>query len=248
MSKTDNIYIKKARRKRLIKRLIAIFIVLIAIALYVVFKTNTFLINKVDCKGETLITGDFVKETTKKLKGDNIFTIDEDEIISELKKNPYVKEVKITKKLPKKLVINVTEAKGLFYVNNDSYKGIISSDLILLEKATEIDSDNLIEIKGIDISKINIGNTIDDDTRLNTILNELYNEQGIIKDKKEEFLITSVNLSDLSSIKVYLNNVEVRIGTDENLRSKMNNAIAVYKSGLATEYIDVSFDGTPDFK
>ena len=248
MSKTDNIYIKKARRKRLIKRLIGIFIVLVAIGIFVVFKTDMFLINKVECKGDDVVTGDYIRERTNKLKGENIFTFDKDGIILELKKNPYVKKVEITRTLPKKIIINVVESKGLFYIVDGTENGIISSDLRLLERSSNIDTSNLIEIKGIDISNVKIGDTIDKDTRLNTILNELYDQQGVIKDYKEDFLITSVNLGDLSNIKVYLNNIEVRVGTDENLRSKMNGAVAVYKSGLATEYIDVSFKGTPDFK
>lgn len=248
MSKTDNIYIKKARKKRLIKRIIVSLIFLGIISCIVVFKTDIFIINSVEYKGDIVVTGDYVKNKSKSLYGENIFSFDKDEIISKLKKNPYVKDVVINRKLPKKLILNITEAKGLFFINEENNKAIISSDLILLEKNNEKDTDNLIEIKGLDTSSIKIGDKISADTRLDSILNELYDEQGIIKKNKEEFRIVSVDLSDLSNIKVYLNNIEVRIGTDENLRKKMSNAITVYKVGLSQEYIDVSFNGTPDFK
>lgn len=249
MSKTDNIYIKRARKKRLIKRSIVGLILLSIISCIVVFKTNIFIINNVEYRGDIVVTGDYVKDISKALYGKNIFTFDKDFIISKLKKNPYVKDVEINRKLPKKLILNIIEAKGLFFINEENgNKAIISSDMILLEKNKEKDTTNLIEIKGLDTSNIKVGDNISKDTRLDSILNELYEEQGIIKKNKEEFSIVSVDLGDLSKIKVYLNSIEVKIGTDENLRKKMSNAIAIYKTGLVTEYIDVSFDGSPDFK
>ena len=117
MSKTDNIYIKKARKKRLIKRIIVSLIFLGIISCIVVFKTDIFIINSVEYKGDIVVTGDYVKNKSKSLYGENIFSFDKDEIISKLKKNPYVKDVVINRKLPKKLILNITEAKGLFFIN-----------------------------------------------------------------------------------------------------------------------------------
>lgn len=248
MSKKDNIYIKRARRKRLIKRLIIMFIILAVIGAYVVFKTEVFLINKVKCTGDTVVTGDYILKETESLYGDNIFTIDKDKIVSSLKENPYVKKVSIKRSLPTTLIFNVEEAKGLFYIKNNGVISKISSDLILLENIPEQDMEDQIEILGIDLNDIEIGSVISKDTRIKHILNELYDEQGIIKDNKEDFLIKSVDLSDLSNIKVTINNIVVQLGTDEDMREKMNKAILVYKSNLPTEYINVSFNGRPDFK
>ncbi|NLK94246.1 MAG: FtsQ-type POTRA domain-containing protein, partial [Clostridiales bacterium] len=234
---------------RLIKRIIAISILIIIISLIIVFKTNIFVIKEITCSGENLITKDYIIETMEQYKSNNIFTISKSEIEKKLKNNPYVKKVNITKKLPNKLNINVEEAKGLYYYFDGDYYCIVSNELIVLEKLDNIENRDLIEIKGFDVSiSRNISDEIDNDTRVYKLLDEIYKEQGVIKENKEEFAITAVDVSNLSDIKIYINNIEVLVGNDENIRNKMSNAILIYKTGLPKEYINVGFNGTPDFK
>ena len=248
MKKIENAYIRKAKRKKLLKKIIFFLIIMIGVALYIVFYTNYFIINKVVLKGDNLITQDYILEKSESMNGENLVTFNKSHLEKILKKNPYVEQLKITRKFPKTLVITVEEAKGLFYLENNHSYSIISSELIYLENRTKIDNDEFIKITGVDLSEKKLGDKVIDNSRIIAILNELYDEQGIIEDNKEEFRITSVDLTDLSKLTVTLNNITVYLGTDENIRDKMSNAILIYKSDLPKEYINVSFDGTPDFK
>ena len=248
MSKKNNIYIKKAKRRRFIRKLFISILVFIIIGGILIFKTNFFIINKVECSGDNLLTKDYILEKTESLKGENIFSVNQSSIEKLLMENPYVKTISLKKKFPKSLVIDVTESSGLYYIGSEGDYSIISKELVLLEKVTSVEGKGLIEIKGIDITGKNIGDKIDENTRIEHLLEEFYKEEEVIRENGEGFSITAIEIKDLSQIKSYINQIEVRLGNDENIRTKMSNAIKVYKSGLVTEYINVSFDGSPHYK
>lgn len=249
MGKQNNIYIKKARRKRLIKRTITFTIISIILVLLIMFKTNIFIIKNISSSGDNLITKEYVLKTMEQYKGENIFAINKNEIIRNVKNNPYVKNIEITRKFPGTLNINIEEAKGLYYYYDGDYYCIVTNDLIVLEKKDNVENDDLIEISGFDVSiSRNLGEQIQENNRITTLLDELYQEQNVIKEKNEDFKITKIDISNMSNINIYLNNIQVIIGSDENVRSKMSNAILIYKTGLPKEYINVGFNGTPDFK
>lgn len=248
MGKINNIYIKKARRKRFIKKFLTSILVLIIAGGIFIFKTDVFIINNVECIGDNILTKDYVLEKTKVLKGENIFKVKQKDVSKVLNENPYVKSISIKRQFPKTLLIEVTEASGLYYINEDGNYGIISKELVLLERVPSIEGKSLIEIRGMDISGKNIGEKIDKNTRINKLLEEIYNEEEIIRKNEEDFSIMAIDIKELSQIKAYLNNIEVILGSDEDIRNKMNNAIKVYNSGLVTEYINVSFNGSPQYK
>lgn len=248
MSKTNNIYIKRAHRKRFIKKVIFIFALLIVAFIIVAFKTKVFYISNIKISGNNLITKDYVEEKSKYLNNTNLITMDKDILKKKLKENPYIKKVNISRKYPKTLIINVKEAKGLFYIKKDNQYAIISSDLIYLENVSSINNKNLIEIEGIDVSDNNIGDLVNKNIKIKKLLNELYMEQNVIKNNKEDFVIKSVNVQDMNNITLYINNIKVFLGNSNETRTKMSDAVLVYKSKLPKEYINVSFNSSPDFK
>lgn len=248
MVKTDNIYIKRARKKRAIKRTFILIILLIIGGVIFVTQTDVFKVDTIECTGENLVTSDFVMDKSQVLNGELIFTVNKKKVLEILSENPYIKSVEVIKKIPRKLVIDISEKKGLYYIDNGSGYSIISSDLLFLENVDSIEDKELIEIRGIDISQFKVGDKISDNERFTHILEEFYKEEQVIRKKNEEFSIVAVDLESLSNIKVYLDDILVRLGNDENIRNKMSNAINIYKTGVVTEYIDASFNGTPDFK
>lgn len=248
MNKTQNVYIIKARKKRRIKKIITFSVLLIIGIIIFITKTDVFKLKNVECTGENLITSNYIIDSMEEYKGQNVIFFNKNKAIKKLKQNPYVKQVEVSRKYPNTLIVNVVESKGLYYVYDGDGFNIISSQVILLEKVSSVEGKNLIEIRGLDITSKAIGDTIDDNTRIKDILEELYNEQEVIKKNNENFSITAVDISDLSQIKVYFGKIEILIGSDQNLRGKMSNAIAVYKTGSVSEYINVSFEGSPDFK
>ena len=248
MKKITNKYILKARRKRILKRLFIILIFLIVIGVVVINKTDVFIIDKVILEGDNLITGEYVKEKSQMLNGQNLFYIDKKLIIKYFKRNPYVEDLIIKRVYPNKLKINVKEAKGLYYINKDENYYIISSNMILLEKVDSIEGKKLIELRGLDIENLNLGDKVSNEKKIEKIAEDFYDMEQVIEENGEEFSITALDVSNVSNLKAYIGNIEIFLGTYENIFKKMSDAVQIYKNFDVTENINVSFVGSPDFK
>lgn len=248
MAKTNNIYIKRMRKKRLIKRLILIFILLVALGIIIAQKTDFFVVDTIVYDGDRLITGDFVNSNIDGVKGSNIFIINEEELIKKVRQNPYVDTITISKKLPRTLKVNVKEKKGIYYQKNQDVYEIISDDLHLLERTNSLEGKNLMEIKGLNIQDKDVGMKIDDNIRLEKVLHLIYRAQEKMQVDNKGVSITCLDIADMSNIKVYFGDVEVLLGNDGNLTKKLSDAMKIYIEVKPKEYIKVNHKGSPDCK
>lgn len=251
MGTSENRYIKKARRKRIIKRSIFILILtVVALGLFIT-KSNIFLIKNIEVSGNKLISKNLIVDKLQDIKGENIFFVKSNNIKTKLKSDPYINEISISRKFPSTLKVNVTEKNIAYYVKSNYRYDIISSDFIFLEKLNNLKGKKLIEITGLNSGNETLGSKyIDtkDDTRLEDFLKELYK---IKQANTTEHNITKVDVSNLNSIIVYFGTTEIKVGNGEDLVKKMNDALNIL-SGLKEQkfdmkngYIDVSFEGAP---
>ncbi|WP_315080452.1 FtsQ-type POTRA domain-containing protein [uncultured Clostridium sp.] len=210
-----------------------------------VTKSNVFIVKKVAVTGNPIITGEDVKERCEKVLGENIFFVSKSDLTKEAKKNPYVESVTVTKKFPKQININIVEKEGIYYIDEGKNKLILSNRLVLLERTDDLRGRNLVEIKGIEYKEGEVGERVLEDNRISEILTTFYN---IVRNNPTEYNISSIDLRDLTNIKVYIGEVEGRLGNDENLLDKMNKIIHIVSSpevAMNKGYIDVSFGGSP---
>lgn len=243
--KKTNKYILKAKKRRLIKRIVLITLILfIGFGVFAV-KSDFFIIKKVAILGNPAMSGEDVKERTENLIGQNILFISNKNIITEAKKNPYVESVEITKSYPKQVNIKITEKKGTFYVEKDGQKYVLNNDAVLLEKTDDIEGRDLVNIKGLDLKNVELGNIISDDTRTLEFIDMFYQ---IIMNNPTNYNIECIDASDFMNIKVYIGQVEGRLGNDENITDKMNKLLHIIENpeiGIVKGYIDVGFNGSP---
>ncbi|WP_044026040.1 MULTISPECIES: FtsQ-type POTRA domain-containing protein [Clostridium] len=245
MVKKTNKYIMKSKRKRLIKKIIITLLFLIMGVIIFVTKSNVFIVKKVAVTGNPIITGEDVKERCEKVLGENIFFVSKSDLTKEAKKNPYVEAVTVTKKFPKQININIVEKEGIYYLDEGKNKLILSNRLVLLERTDDLRGRNLVEIKGIEYKEGEVGERVLEDNRISEILTTFYN---IVRNNPTEYNISSIDLHDLTNIKVYIGEVEGRLGNDENLLDKMNKILHIVSSqevAMNKGYIDVSFEGSP---
>lgn len=245
MVKKNNEYIRKARKKRKIKRIIVVSILIIILIGVLVSYTDLLKIKNIKCVGENLVTGNFVVEKAEGLKGENLLFVNRKNFFDKLKDNPYVEDIKFIKKYPNTLEISVKEKKGLFYYLENGCYNIFNDEMIYLEKTNSIDGKNLIEVKGVDLSNKNLGDKLWTSDRVGEILKNTYKVQKFLEDNGEEAKITLLDISNLSRIKANFGEIEVRLGNDEDLVKKIKTAAVIYKQKLAKKYIDVSFNGSP---
>lgn len=252
MGANGNKYIKKAKRKRLIKKSIFIIILLSIAGGLIVTKSNLFLIKNVKVSGENLVTKDLIDEKLQSIKGENIFFIKSSEVEKVLKSDPYVNGVTLKRHFPSTLEVDIKEKNIGYYVKYGDEYDVISSDLVLLEKVNKLKGDGLIEIKGLKSEGRKIGEKyVDtkDDKRLENFLETLYEIKNSNTTKNK---ITMVNLTNINDIIVYFNNdVKVKVGNGNDLIKKINTALNILedkKLNLKKGYIDLSFEGTPVIK
>ena len=245
MIKANNKFILKAQRRRLVRRIVMTIIVLIIGGTIFATKSTVFIIKKVSVLGNPIMSGEDVKKRTEDLIGQNIFFINKDNIINEAKKNQYVENVEISKVYPKQINIKVSEKLGIYYVDKDGYKYVLDGSSNLLEKTDNVENRNLVNVIGIDLNEVKLGNKTVDNNRMLQFLDIFYQ---IIKNNPTNYNINVINVSDLMNIKVYIGNVEGRLGNDEKIPDKMNKLLHIIENpniGITKGYVDVGFNGAP---
>ena len=227
------------------RRIVITIIILIIGGIIFATKSNVFIIKKVAILGNPIMSGEDVKKRTENLIGQNIFFINKHNIINEAKKNPYVENVEISKVYPKQINIKISEKQGIYYVDKDGYKYVLDNESILLEKTDNVENRNLVNVIGIDLNNVELGNKTLDNNRMLEFLDIFYQ---IIKNNPTNYNINVIDVSDLMNIKVYIGNVEGRLGNDENIPDKMNKLLHIIENpniGIAKGYVDVGFNGAP---
>ncbi len=220
-------------------------IVLFIVGTIFAIKSNFFIIKKVSILGNPVMSGEDVKNGTENLIGQNILFINKQNIISNAKKNPYVENVEISKSYPKQVNIKISEKEGIYYVEKDGYKYVLDNDGNFLEKTDSVENRSLVNVKGIDLKDVALGQKMIDDSRVLDFLDVFYQ---IIKINPTNYKIDYVDISDFTNIKVYVGKVEGRIGNDENIPDKMNKLLHIIQNpdiGIVKGYVDVGFNGAP---
>lgn len=123
---------QKKRKRRMRRRIILIFLLAVGTMIGILF-TPLFTLDKIILNGNEKITYEQIVETGTISIGKNLFTLNLNEIGDKLSEIPYVNSISITRKLPDKLVINLTECIPLGYVPASSGYAVIDKDGKVLE-------------------------------------------------------------------------------------------------------------------
>lgn len=243
MNKKVNQFVKKKKKKKLIKRIIlGLFVLIIGIIIFI-YKAPFFNLKEIKISGLVTISNESLQEKLKYNIGGNIFTLDYNDIVNKLKENPYIKEVKISKKGINKINIDIIENKVAYYIENSGNFKIINNEGIIVEEVVDISDRTLTKISGVDVSNKKLGESISDNIELPKALDEFYT---LIENMPEGQNFSEINLSNTNSIICYIGNVEIRVGDRENLLDKINLALNLINQGtIAKGYIDMSVEGIP---
>lgn len=244
--KKTNPLIKKRRRKKMIKRLtIALFVMIIGIIIFI-YKSPIFNLSKINITGLVSIKNESLQDVLKYEIGQNIFTIDYKEMEELLLSNKYIKSINIKKSSINSLEIEVIENEIGFY---SEYRGdmiIINNQGEIVEAINTVKDKNLLEIEGLNLEGLNIGDKISEDEKISIVLDSFYKMQ---KELKDLYKITNININDIDKIYCYIGDVKVILGNYEDIIQNMNLALNAIEQKVITKgYIDMSFDGIPVIK
>lgn len=246
--RVQNELIAKRRKKRLYKRSFLFLVLLLSILVTLCLKLKYFNITSITVRGNKNVTSKEIVELSHIYNNNNIFYINAQKSREDILSNPYILDVKISRKLPSQININVTERKAIFYgMKNDKFL-VFGGDGIALEERNNIDGMKLIRLDGFDYSKSSIGTSLQcDDKRKIDIIGKL---SEMLFNSSNNFGFDHIDITDLTDIKAYSGNMCLILGSSDDLEKKMNTAINILESNNlkdAKGYIDVSFDGNPVF-
>ncbi|WP_195264048.1 MULTISPECIES: FtsQ-type POTRA domain-containing protein [unclassified Clostridium] len=241
MNNKSNKFIRRKKRNKIIKRLIlGLFVIIVGIIIFI-YKSPIFNLKKIDITGLVTLSNESLQENLKYYIGQNIFTIDYNEIEKELKENPYIKEIKVNKKGINSLNINIKENKIAYYFESDGKIKAINNEGVIVEELDKMDDRNLIKLTGIDLSGKTVGDKISENINIPDTLEKFYN---IIEVMPQEYIFSQIEIENLNNIVCYIGNIEIMIGDSSDLTDKMNLALNAIEQGVISKgYIDMSFNG-----
>ena len=227
---------KKKQENKSKKPLIIILIILLLICgLVFLMSSKLFEIKNIEIKNNSRVSKEEVEEFCEFDKYRNIFWVTKLGISKDLEKNAYVENIKIHKKLPNTLIIDINErvpkfmlqiADSYVYINNQGY---------LLEVSTENIGLPIILGFKTDLSNVEVGNrlNVEDLKRMDTIIKivETASVHNI------DSLITKIDISDDRNYTLILEGEgkTVYLGDATDLNTRM-----IYLSGILSREKGIS--------
>lgn len=163
-----------------------LLLLIIAAGVFLFLRSDYFAIKNYEVDGNNYYTSGEIITLAKARTGNNIFFHAEKAVIKEnLEKNPFFKNIEISRKLPSTLVIKVEERPQVAAVSfGDSF--IVIDDEGVVLRRTDVDP-KVTLLTGLTISKMNVGEKLEAEEKetLSMTLHMLYTmESGDIYFKK----------------------------------------------------------------
>lgn len=212
--------LKKMRKiKNFIKWTILIGIIVGILAF--LCTSGLFDICKIEIIGNAQVAQEEIIELSKIKMGDNIFLCNKIQTQTNLEKHPYIQETKITRKLPDKIQIEITEKQRAYQIQVEGGYAYIDNQGYVLEISNLKIDKPILQGSLTTIENIIPGNRLnqDDLERLNDVLKIIKNSQEIqIQDK-----ITTINMENKNNYILTLQNLKkvIYLGDTSNLANKM---------------------------
>lgn len=226
-----------------------LFVIVVVAAIFVL--SIAFRINRIEVVGNEHYTSDEIIRAINIEQGDNLFFFDQFGAVSRVfAKLPYVEEVSISRHLPDRVTIEITESKAMAYLPIGAELWTIDHDCKVLGIAAEGEEGSLIQVTGFKPGTLFIGeplSTEDGSTRavdfLSAILNQIQGRGMTEQVKKIDF--TDVNNVSIS----YGGKYTFKLGDPYNTAHKfgmIEYALTQLKEG-DIGIIDVSSDVNAEF-
>lgn len=238
-SKKIEAYFEQKRRVKRRKKIVFLTLVSVAITGVVLCKAPFFNIKSIKVTGNKMIKKEGIIND-KAVLGSNIFLLDTNKIKDLVLKNPYIKSATIKRVVPSTLNIQVEERKMFYKIKADSKIYVLNNELYIMEILDDDKNLSLVEIEGLPIENIRIGEKISNNEEVNKIL---YDIATSLIDKNKESIFTSVDVTKKNDISIFTEGVEIVLGRASELDEKYKKAMEILSSSKVNVeggYIDVS--------
>jgi cell division protein FtsQ len=223
---------KRRRRRALLFFYLFTFVTVItaavAVSLTVLFKIDSIQVN-----GTSRYSAEEIINTGGIERGENLFLArTKDAGLKIQQKLPYIRTAKVTRGLPARITISVTEEQVSGALEYNKKYVIVSSSDKVLELADKMPAD-CPEIKGLKLSKAEVGkNIVYADTSQKTMFQSL--TAAISSSKLEK--VTKIDVSNSYKIQiVYDNRVTMNLGLPSDFDYKLRFAKSILDAGKIKE-------------
>lgn len=220
--------IKRKKRNKIIKFFIKLILLIVCSGGGLAFALISPIFNIQDIKvlNNSIVSADTIISLSGLSKEQNIFKFLKISVNKKIKENPYIEDVKIHRKLPGTVEIEVEERTPEYSIQVLESYAYLSQQGYILEISEE--NKGLPIILGIkNPEELNVGERLDDETL--TKLEDVIKITNLAKKYDIYKLVTSIDISNKNEYSIYIEqeNKTIHLGDNTNLSDKMLNAVTI---------------------
>ncbi|MBQ9690653.1 MAG: FtsQ-type POTRA domain-containing protein [Eggerthellaceae bacterium] len=253
------------KRKSILVPVMIVCACLVAVVYGTLYFSNVFAVHEVDVEGVEHLTAEEMTALTSVPADTTLLRIDKSAIKERILKDAWVQDVKIKKRYPSTLVLDILERKMAATVEIYAADGIakqiwaLSSDSMWLCEIPERDSERAQTMSDaifrdadevLRISDVKYGAVAESGVMCTdeSILNALAIVDGLSTELKDD-IISLKAASPESTTAILSSNVEIVFGTSEDLRDKERICLQVLQENEGkVSYINVSVPEKPTWR
>ena len=242
---------KKKKRMKKIKIVLELIMILGLVSGAIVFAMTSpiFNIKEIVVINNVNVSSEEIISLSELQTGENLFKFLKTGVRNKIKENPYVEDIKIRRKIPSIVEINVIEREPKYSIDFMEKFAYINTQGYILEISDE--NKNLPVIRGITTAEEQIvpGNRLDNNDLI--MLEDIIKIMNIAKEDGLSEKVSSINIIEKNnySIDIEEEKKTIYLGDNTNLENKMLNAIAIIEKEKGNEgYIYVNGDLNNKFK
>lgn len=228
---------KREKRNKRIKRLLKIIVLLGIVIGGSVFSMTSpmFNIKEIQVTNNNIVTSENIISLSELKVDENMFRFSSSSVKNKIKENAYIEEVKIHRKIPNTIQIEVIERQPKYSVDFMGKYAYINTQGYILEI-----SDTNMElpvIQGISTNEEEIvpNNRLNNDDL--TSLENIIKIMDIAKENNLDTKVTSIDISTKNQYSIYIQEEKKRIhlGDNTNLGNKMLYAVSIMEKEKGIE-------------
>ena len=215
----EKILKKKKKRKKILTIILLLAIIVAGIVFTLV--SPIFNIQEIEVVNNELLSSDTIISLSGLQTGQNLFKFSKIKTKNEIKTNPYIESVKISRKIPSTIKISVVERQRDFNVEFLNGYAYINKQGYILEISEEKLDVPTIQGVSTDAEQIVAGNrlNVEDLEKLEVVIEIM----DICKSYELDTKITSINIENKNNYIIYMEEEkkEIYLGDETNLNNKM---------------------------
>lgn len=235
---------KQRRRRGSYHFLYKLLSMLVICAAIVAALTLFFRVEEVRVSGQERYTAEEVLQASGVKQGDNLFLLNKYDLAGRIVEElPYIEELRISRKLPDTLLIDVTECGRPMGIEQDGYLWLVSSRGKIVDQLTPEENADLGRITGCQLLAPSVGGRLALATEYSDQQASLLELLSALAEAEMLEQVDGIRLDDLSMIRMDYDGrftVELPYGAD------YGEKLTILRLALESDYVQDNMTGTFD--